>query len=76
MDKDTQFSSFKQWLHPINFQQLDQTVKEKQSDKYVKKLTTKAYILLFLYAHLHQEDSLHSLSTRVLDDKLQEAIGF
>lgn len=75
MDKNTQFSSFKQWLQPINFQQLDQMVKEKQSDKYVKKLTTKAYILLFLYAHLQQEDSLRSLSTSVLDDKLQEAIG-
>ncbi|MDF2902486.1 MAG: hypothetical protein K0S25_124 [Bacillus sp. (in: firmicutes)] len=43
MDKNTQFSSFAQWLQPINFQQLDQMVEEKQSDKYVKKLTPISY---------------------------------
>lgn len=38
-------------------------------------MTTKVYILLVLYAHLQQEDSLCSFSTSVLDDKLKEVIG-
>jgi len=75
MDKNTRLSSFEQWLNPINFRHLEQKLNQTQADKYVKKLTTKAYILLFLYAQLHKEDSLRALSDCVLNQHLQRVTG-
>lgn len=75
MDKNTRFSSFEQWLDPINFRKLEQKLNQTHADKYVKKLTTKAYILLFLYAQLHEEDSLRALSDCLLNKSLQKATG-
>jgi IS4 transposase len=75
MDKDTHLSSFSQWLNQINFKQLDETLGQTGGDKYVKKLTTKAYMALFLYAHLQKEDSLRSISDCVLSEDLQKATG-
>ncbi|MBG1272261.1 DUF4372 domain-containing protein [Lactobacillus paracasei subsp. paracasei] len=72
MDKNTRLSSFEQWLNPIDFNHLEWKLNQTQSDKYVKKLTTKAYILLFLYAQLHEEDSLRALSDCVLNQSLQK----
>lgn len=75
MDKNTHLSSFSQWLNQINFKQLDETLGQTGGDKYVKKLTTKAYMTLFLYAHLQKEDSLRSISDCVLSEELQKATG-
>lgn len=68
MDKNTHLSSFSQWLNQINFKKLDETLGQTDADKYVKKLTTKAYMTLFLYAHLQKEDSLRSISDCVLSE--------
>lgn len=76
MDKHTLFSSFGKWIAPINFQQLQEQVMDLRQDAYTKKLTTKAYIQLFLLAHLQETDSLPAISAGLLDEDLQQAVGF
>ena len=52
MDKDTLFSAFGKWVEPLNCVKLQDRIDQANCDRYVKKLTTKAYIQLFLHAHL------------------------
>ncbi|WP_350340494.1 DUF4372 domain-containing protein [Paenibacillus hexagrammi] len=54
MDKDTLFSSFGKWLEPICSKTFKEHIAETHQDKYVKKLTTPAYLKLFLHAQLQQ----------------------
>jgi len=75
MDKNTLLSSFGKWVAPINFLKLDEQVQAIQQDKYTKKLTTKAYLLLFLHAHLHEKESLRAISAGLLDEDFQKALG-
>ena len=75
MDKDTLISSFGKWIAPINFSHLEKQVAATHQDKYTKKLTTKAYLMLFLYAHLQEEKSLRAISDAVLDEDLGRALG-
>lgn len=49
MDKDTLFSSFGKWLEPICLKTFKKRIDETEQDKYVKKLTTAAYLPLFEY---------------------------
>ncbi|QDI91395.1 IS4 family transposase [Salicibibacter halophilus] len=76
MDKHTLFSSFGKWISPINFQQLQEQVTNLRQDAYTKKLTTEAYIKLFLLAHLQETDSLAAISDGLLDEGLQQEVGF
>lgn len=76
MDKDTLFSSFGKYIAPINIVKLQQRVEEIKQDKYTKKLTTKAYLLLFLYAQLRQKESLHAISIDLLEETFQREVGF
>jgi len=76
MDKHTLFCSFGKWIAPINFQQLQEQVMDLRQDAYTKKLTTKAYIQLFLLAHLQETDSLPAISVGLLNEDLQQAVGF
>jgi IS4 transposase len=76
MDKDTLFSAFGKWVEPINVLHFQEKVDELQQDKYVKKLTTKAYLLLLLHAQLHEKESLRAISDGLLDEDFQEALGF
>jgi len=75
MDKNTLFSSFGKWVMPINFLTLHEQVQTIQQDKYTKKLTTRAYLLLFLHAHLHEKESLRAISDSLLDEEFQKALG-
>lgn len=74
MDKDTLFSSFGKWVAPINVVKLQQKVKETKQDKYTKKLTTKAYLLLFLHAQLLQRDGLRAIADDVLSEEFQKGL--
>jgi IS4 transposase len=76
MDKDTLLSSFGKWVSRINFQKFHDHIQAIQQDKYTKKLTTPAYLTLFLYAHLFEKESLRAISDSILDEELQQAVGF
>ncbi|MFD2370639.1 IS4 family transposase [Brevibacillus sp. GCM10020057] len=75
MDKNTLFSSFGKWVAPINIVKLQQRIEETDQDKYVKKLTTKAYLLLFLHAHLQQREGLRAIADDVLSKEFQQELG-
>lgn len=75
MDKNTLFSSFGKYISPINIVKLQQRIDETDQDKYVKKLTTKAYLLLFLHAHLQQREGLRAIADDVLSKKFQRELG-
>jgi len=76
MDKNTLISSFGKWVSPINIQKLTEQVKESKQDYYTKKLTTEAYIKLLLVAQLHEFESLEEMSDALVDEDLQETLGF
>lgn len=76
MDKNTLFSSFGKWVAPINSLNFQQKVDELKQDKYVKKLTTTAYILLFLHAQLQQREGLREIADDALDKDFHQELGF
>ncbi|GGK35232.1 hypothetical protein GCM10010965_30280 [Caldalkalibacillus thermarum] len=75
MDKNTLFSSFGKWVEPINMLNFQERVEKTQQDKYVKKLTTKAYLLLMIHAQLHEKKSLRDISDGLLDEDFQAELG-
>ena len=75
MDKDTLFSSFGKWLEPICTKTFKDRIAVTQQDKYVKKLTTLAYLKLFLHAQLQQRDGLREIADDVLSEEFQKELG-
>lgn len=75
MDKDTLFSSFGKWVTPLNSVKFTQRIEEMKQDKYTKKLTTKAYLLLFLHAQLQQREGLRAIADDALLDDFQRELG-
>ncbi|GAA0369472.1 IS4 family transposase [Bacillus horti] len=75
MDKNTLFMLFGKWINPINFLNFQEEIVKLQQDKYVKKLTTKAFLLLMLHAQLHEKESLRAISDGLLDEDLQAELG-
>ncbi|SDN93836.1 protein of unknown function [Paenibacillus sp. yr247] len=75
MDEDTLFSSFGKWLEPICLKTFKERIAEVQQVKYVKKLTTPAYLKLFLHAQLQQRDVLREIADDVLSEEFQKELG-
>lgn len=75
MDKNTLFSSFGKWVSPINSVKFQERVEEVNQDKYTKKLTTKAYLLLFLHAQLQQREGLREIAVDALNEDFQKELG-
>ncbi|WP_244209271.1 DUF4372 domain-containing protein [Paenibacillus ferrarius] len=75
LDKDTLFSSFGKWLEPICLKTFKDRIAKTQQDKYVKKLTTPAYLKLFLHAQLQQRDGLREIADDVLSEDFQKELG-
>jgi IS4 transposase len=75
MDKNTLFSSFGKWIAPINGEKLQHQVEKTGQDKYVKKLTTRAYLLLFLHAHLQKRDGLRAIADDAPQEEFQQELG-
>lgn len=75
MDKDTLFSSFGKWLAPICTKTFKDRIETTHQDKYVKKLTTLAYLKLFLHAQLQQRDGLREIADDVLSEEFQKELG-
>lgn len=73
MDKITRKTSFGQWFSPINLQLFEENVKTMKLDYYTKKLTTKSFLKLLLFAQLHETESLHALSDCLFNDQLQKS---
>jgi IS4 transposase len=75
MDKDTLFSSFGKWISPICAKTFTERVAQGEQDKYVKKLTTYAYLKLFLHAQIQQRDGLREIAADVLSNDFQQELG-
>lgn len=75
MDKHTLFSSFGKWLAPICTRTFTDRVLETGQDKYTKKLTTSAYLKLFLHAQLQGREGLRHISDDVLSKAFQHELG-
>jgi IS4 transposase len=75
MNKNTLLSSFGKWVAPINSVKFKVRVDEMDQDKYTKKLTTKAYLLLFLHAQLQQRDGLREIADDALNEDFQQELG-
>lgn len=74
MDKNTLFSSFGKWIAPINTVKFQERVDEINQDKYTKKLTTRAYLLLFLHAQLQQREGLREIADDALNEDFQKEL--
>ncbi|MBE0338705.1 IS4 family transposase [Paenibacillus sp. 23TSA30-6] len=61
MDKDTLFSSFGKWVAPLNRKLISDWTLEFGDDRYVKKLHTLAYLLIFIDAQLQQHRGLRDI---------------
>ncbi|MGG4145527.1 IS4 family transposase [Paenibacillus algorifonticola] len=75
MDNHTRLSSFGKWLAPICTKMFTTAVAECQQDKYTKKLTTTAYLKLFLLAQLQNREGLRHIADDVLGEDLQRELG-
>jgi len=75
MDNHTLLSSFGKWLAPICTKMFTTAVEECQQDKYTKKLTTTAYLKLFLLAQLQGREGLRHIADDVLCEDLQRELG-
>jgi IS4 transposase len=75
MDKDTVLSSFGKYLEPLHRLKLQEKIDQSNHDKYAKKLTTKAYILLFLHAQLQKREGLRAIADDLLQEEFQKEVG-
>ncbi|CAM3124095.1 IS4 family transposase [Paenibacillus sediminis] len=75
MDKHILISSFGKWLAPICTRTFTDWVIGTQQDKYVKKLTTAAYLKLFLHAQLQGRKGLRHIADDVLCKAFQRELG-
>ena|SRR5690625_1643728 len=76
MDKNTRKTSFGKWISPINMKKLLKQVDILKQDYYTKKLTTKSYLKIMLFAQLHETESLHAISYALLDEDFQRTLGY
>jgi IS4 transposase len=75
MNKDTLLSSFGKWVAPINSVKFQEHVDEMQLDKYGKKLTTQAYLFLFLHAQIQQREGLRAIADDALNEDFQQELN-
>lgn len=76
MDKDTLLSSFGKWVAPINFETIQDWKNTTPLDRYTKKLTTTAFLLLFVDAQLKQRKGLRSIMRELqVNEEFQQSLG-
>lgn len=77
MDKDTLLSSFGKWVTPLQTCKIiDNWHSTTNLDRYVKKLDTLVFLLLFVEAQLHQRRGLREIMRELQNDEdFQQAIG-
>ena len=74
-DKDTTKSTFIQLFQPINNNFFLKHLKDKDADKYVKKLTTIKLIELVALAQLEQQRGLREISNSLNKDELSQVLN-
>src|SRR5699024_7991821 len=74
MYKSTRKTSSTQWMSPLNQTLFEEQLAIHHLYAYTKKLYIASFIKLLFYAHLHQAESLRSISDAVFSDDLQNAI--
>jgi hypothetical protein len=76
MDKDILLSSFGKWVSPINFKIVEDWKSTSLLDRYVKKLNTMVFLLLFIEAQLEKRTGLRSIMRALqANEELQQALG-
>jgi IS4 transposase len=75
MDNHTLFSSFGKWISPICAKTFTERVAQAGQDKYTKKLTTYAYLKLFLHAQIQQREGLREIAADLLSTDFQQELG-
>jgi hypothetical protein len=76
MDKDTLLSSFGKWVAPLNAKLISEWTKETGEDKYVKKLHSLAFLLIFIDAQLNQRKALRDIVTEIENNEaFQKELG-
>jgi hypothetical protein len=76
MDKDTLFSSFRKWVAPLNTTLISNWTLETGEDRYVKKLDTLAYLLIFIDAQLQQHRGLRDIAADLChNEAFQQELG-
>lgn len=76
MDKDTLLSSFGKWVAPINSELIQEWRDLTNLDRYVKKLNTTVFLLLFMEAQLQKRKGLRSIMNSLrADEEFQQALG-
>ncbi|TCZ79246.1 DUF4372 domain-containing protein [Paenibacillus albiflavus] len=65
MDRDTLLSSFSKWGAHLNAILISEWTVETGEDKYVKKLHSLAFLLIFIDAQLNQRKALRDIVTEV-----------
>lgn len=76
MDKDTLLSSFGKWVAPINSELIQEWRDLSNLDRYVKKLNTTVFLLLFMEAQLERRKGLRSIMNALrADEDFQQALG-
>jgi Domain of unknown function (DUF4372) len=71
MDKDTGKSSFGQLVEPLNRDAMQAIIDAYCGDRYVKKLSTWAFLMLILQAQLLQRRGLRAVERMLLNKHLQ-----
>lgn len=76
MDKNTLLSSFGKWVAPLNAKLISEWTKETGEDKYVKKLHSLAFLLIFIDAQLNQRKALRDIVTEIENNEaFQKELG-
>lgn len=76
MDKDTLFSSFGKWVAPLNSNIIHNWQCTSSLDRYVKKLDTLVFLLIFVEAQLQQRKGLREIMRVIQNDEdFQQVLG-
>ena len=76
MDKGTANSCFGQLLAPLNRNAVQRIVAAHGADRYVRKLTTWALLVLLVQAQLLEKRGLRSIERMLVNEDLQRTLGF
>lgn len=76
MDKGTANSCFGQLLAPLNRNAVQKIVATHGADRYVKKLSTWALLVLLIQAQLLEKRGLRAVEKMLVNQDLQSALGF
>lgn len=75
MDKNTRKTAFGKYVEPLNMLSFYDDIENKHLDKYTKKLFTRNYMMIFLFAILQECKGLRAIEDELLREELQLFLG-